>query len=42
MFAGGLMAMSCAAGHAIVGFNMFYRPIKSAKSRKPWVFRSAR
>jgi hypothetical protein len=30
MFAGGLMAMSCAAGHAIVGFNMFYRPIKSA------------
>jgi hypothetical protein len=30
MFAGGLMAMSCAAGHAIAGLNMFYRPIKSA------------
>ena len=30
MFAGGLMAMSCAAGHAIAGAKMFYRPIKSA------------
>jgi hypothetical protein len=30
MFASGLMAMSCAAGHAIAGLNMFYRPIKSA------------
>jgi hypothetical protein len=30
MFAGGLMAMSCAAGHAIAGSSMFYRPIKSA------------
>ena len=30
MFAGGLMAMSCAAGHAIAGLNTFYRPIKSA------------
>jgi hypothetical protein len=30
MLAGGLMALSCAAGHAIAGLNMFYRPIKSA------------
>jgi len=30
MFAGGLMAMICAAGHAIAGLNTFYRPIKSA------------
>jgi hypothetical protein len=30
MFAGGLMAIGCAAGHAIAGLNMFYWPIKSA------------
>jgi hypothetical protein len=30
MLAGGLMALSCAAGHAFAGLNMFYRPIKSA------------
>ena len=30
MLAGGLMALSCAAGHAVAGLNMFYRPIKSA------------
>jgi hypothetical protein len=28
MLAGGLMALSCAAGHAVAGLNMFYRPIK--------------
>jgi hypothetical protein len=28
--AGGLMASMCAAGHAIAGRKMFYRPIKSA------------
>jgi len=30
MLAGGLMVLICAAGHAIAGRNMFYRPIKSA------------
>jgi hypothetical protein len=30
MLAAGLMALSSAAGHAIAGLNMFYRPIKSA------------
>jgi hypothetical protein len=30
MVAGGLMALSSAAGHAVAGLNMFYRPIKSA------------
>ena len=30
MLAGGLMALVCAAGHAIAGLNMFYRPIKAA------------
>jgi len=30
MLAGGLMALSCAVGHAIAGLNMFYRPIKLA------------
>jgi len=30
MVAGGLMASMCAAGHAIAGRKMFYRPIKSA------------
>jgi len=29
MFAGGIMALTCAAGHAVAGLNMFYRPIKS-------------
>jgi hypothetical protein len=29
MLAGGLMAAICAAGHAIAGLGMFYRPIKS-------------
>ena len=30
MLAGGLMALSSAAGHAVAGLNMFYRPIRSA------------
>jgi hypothetical protein len=30
ILAGALMALSCAAGHAVAGSNMFYRPIKSA------------
>ena len=30
MLAGGLLALSCTAGHAVAGLNMFYRPIKSA------------
>jgi len=30
MFAGGLMALICTAGHAIAGSELFYRPIKSA------------
>ena len=30
LLAGGLMALVCAAGHAIAGAEMFYRPIKSA------------
>jgi hypothetical protein len=30
MLAGGAMAAICAAGHAIAGWNMFYRPIRSA------------
>ena len=30
MLAGGLMALGCAAGHAVAGLNMFYRPIKAA------------
>jgi hypothetical protein len=30
MLAGGLMALSCAGGHAVAGSKMFYRPIKSA------------
>jgi hypothetical protein len=29
MLAGGMMALICAAGHAIAGLSMFYRPIKS-------------
>jgi len=29
MLAGGLMALICAVGHAIVGWSMFYRPISS-------------
>ncbi len=29
MLAGGTMALICAAGHAIAGWGMFYRPIKS-------------
>jgi hypothetical protein len=29
MLAGGAMALICAAGHAIAGRSMFYRPIKS-------------
>jgi hypothetical protein len=29
MVAGGMMALTCAAGHAIAGLSMFYRPIKS-------------
>jgi len=29
MMAGGAMALICAAGHAIAGWGMFYRPIKS-------------
>src|SRR5215475_13140015 len=29
MVAGGMMALICAAGHAIVGRSMFYQPIKS-------------
>jgi hypothetical protein len=27
--AGGVMALICAAGHAVAGWGMFYRPIKS-------------
>jgi hypothetical protein len=34
MLAAGLMALSSAAGHAIAGLNMFYRPIKSAITDK--------
>ncbi len=30
MLAGGLLALICAAGHAVAGLDMFYRPIKSA------------
>jgi hypothetical protein len=30
MLAAGLMALSAAAGHAVAGSSMFYRPIKSA------------
>jgi hypothetical protein len=30
ILAGGLLALSCAGGHAVVGLNMFYRPIRSA------------
>jgi len=29
MLAGGAMALICAAGHAIAGWGMFYRPIQS-------------
>ena len=29
MVAGGMMALICAAGHAIVGRSTFYQPIKS-------------
>ena len=29
MLAGGLMALICALGHAIIGWSMFYRPISS-------------
>ena len=29
MLVAGLMALICAAGHAIAGWSMFYRPIKS-------------
>lgn len=28
--AGGVLALICAAGHAVAGLNMFYRPIRSA------------
>jgi len=34
MIAGGLMAAVCAAGHAIAGWKMFYRPMKSAITDK--------
>ncbi|HEY6257662.1 MAG TPA: hypothetical protein VIY51_17915 [Xanthobacteraceae bacterium] len=34
MLAGSLMALACAAGHAVVGLNMFYRPIRSAISNE--------
>jgi hypothetical protein len=34
LLAGGLMASVCAAGHAIAGAKMFYRPIKSAVSNE--------
>lgn len=30
MLAGGLMALICAAGHAIAGWTTFYRPIRLA------------
>jgi hypothetical protein len=30
MLAGNLMALICAAGHAVAGWGMFYRPIRSA------------
>jgi hypothetical protein len=30
LLAGGLMALSCAAGHAIAGRAMFYRPMRAA------------
>jgi hypothetical protein len=30
MLAGGLLALICAAGHAVAGLNMFYRPMRSA------------
>jgi len=30
MLAGGLMALICTAGHAVAGWSMFYRPIRSA------------
>ena len=30
MLAGAAMAAICAAGHTIAGWNMFYRPIRSA------------
>jgi hypothetical protein len=30
MLAGGLLALTCAAGHAVAGLNMFYRPMRSA------------
>jgi hypothetical protein len=29
MFAGAALAVICAAGHAVAGWSMFYRPIKS-------------
>ena len=29
MLAGSLMALICAAGHAVAGWDMFYRPIRS-------------
>ena len=29
MLAGGAMALICAAGHAVAGWGMFYRPIKA-------------
>ncbi len=34
MLAGGLMASICAAGHAVAGWSMFYRPIRSAISNE--------
>jgi hypothetical protein len=33
MLAGSLMALICAAGHAVAGWSMFYRPIRSAITR---------
>ena len=33
MLAGGLMALICAVGHAIIGWSMFYRPISSVITR---------
>ena len=30
LLAGGVMALVCAAGHAVAGSTMFYRPIKAA------------
>jgi hypothetical protein len=34
LLAGGLMALICAAGHAIAGAQMFYRPIRSGIANK--------